>query len=245
MHCHHLHLVSLSPNLGERYMEDIYKILAAAVVGFVLSPLTEIIKTRIGISHSKKRLTDKIKLSTAILANAINTLNSTATKREDFIKSRTLEHQGFLLPYLKIPKLDDDFEKAYPSLSRNQREIIEIAIYGMAHLIKLEAKAEKADEDLKEALNETKYTDVKEIKETHNRYYKRILSCEKAMLYSLISIRKNLQLAVEDSQQKNTDSENFASTAEELGVKFNLSWWPNLSQKQEKLRTGIAESERI
>lgn len=220
-------------------MEDIYKILAAAAVGFVLSPLTEIIKIRIGVSHSKKRLMDKLKLSETILANAITTLNTTATMREAFIKSEPLYHQGFLLPYLKTPNMDDDFEKAYPRLSRNQVSIIGIVIYGLMHVAKLEAKAEKADESLKEVLNETKYTEEKEIKEAHNRYYKRILSCEKAILYSLVTLRKNIQLAIKDSPQHYTDAENFTSTAEELGVKFDLSWWSSLSPKQEKAPSEI------
>lgn len=225
-------------------MDDIYKILGAAAVGFVLNPLSELIKVRIGIFHSKKRLLNKLKLSEVVLANAINTLNKTSTMREAFIESSNLNHQGFLLPYLKTPKLDDDFEKSYPRLSRNQISIIEIVIYGMAHVAKLEAKAEKADEQLKDTLYGIETTCRKEIKETHDKYYKRILSCEKAILYSLVTIRKNVQLAIKDSPQHFTDAENFTSTALELGVKFNLSWWEWPPANQAEIPIDITEDER-
>lgn len=225
-------------------MDDIYKIFAAAAVGFVLNPLSDLLKVKIGIFHSKKRLLNKLELSEVILSNAINTLNKTSTMREAFINSSDLNHQGFLLAYLKTPKLEDDFEKAYPHLSRNQIHIIEIVIHGMAHVAKLEEKSEKADEKLKEALYEIKTTCCDEIKEIHNKYYKRILSCEKAILFSLITIRKNIQLAIKDSKQNSTNLENFNSTSEELGVEFNLSWWQWPPASNEEISSGITEDER-
>ncbi|KTC37100.1 hypothetical protein AO265_23275 [Pseudomonas sp. ABAC61] len=226
-------------------MDEIYKILIAAAVGFALNPVTEKIKLILAARDKKNKLINKLIISKDILANAIRTLNTTCTLREAFINQNDLNHPVFLLPFIKTPNLHDDFEKCYLSLSKNQRSIIEIVIYGLVHVSKLENKAEKFDESLKDVLNETKYTDTKEIKAAHDRYYKRILSCEKAMLFSLVSIRKNLDLAINDKPQQHTDAENFASTSEELGIRFNISWWPYLHPAQNVSPTDITDAGRI
>ncbi|MDT3419643.1 hypothetical protein QF008_001374 [Pseudomonas protegens] len=226
-------------------MDEIYNILIAAVVGFALNPVTETIKLSIAARDNKKKLINKLIISKDILANAIRTLNTTCTLREAFINQNDLNHPVFLLPFIKTPNLHDDFDKCYLSLSENQRNIIEVVIYGLAHATKLESKAEKFDDSLKDVLNETKYTDIKEIKAAHDRYYKRILACEKAMLYSLVTIRKNLELAINDKPQQNTDAENFSSTSEELGISFNISWWPYLRPEQNVSPTDITDAGRI
>lgn len=226
-------------------MDEIYKILIAAAVGFALNPVTEKIKSSIAARDKKKKLINKLTISTDILANAIRTLNTTCTLREAYINQNNLIHQVFLLPFIKTPNLHDDFEKCYLSLSKNQRNIIERVIHGLAYVAKLENKADKLDEGLKDVLNETQRTDIKEIKAAHDRYYKRILSCEKAMLYSLVSIRKNLELAINDKPQQHTDAENFASTSEELGITFNISWWPYLHPAKNVSPTDITDAGRI
>lgn len=226
-------------------MDDVYKILIAAVVGFALNPVTEKIKLSIAARDNKKKIINKLNISKDILASAISTLNRTCSLREAYINQNDHNHSVFLLPFIKTPNLHDDFERCYLSLSKEQRKIIEVVIYGLAHVAKLESKAEKFDESLKDVLNETKYTDIKEIKAAHDRYYKRILACEKAMLYSLVTIRKNLELVINDKPQQNTDAENFASTSEELGISFNLSWWPHLHPEQNVSPTDITDVDRI
>jgi hypothetical protein len=226
-------------------MDDVYKILIAAVVGFALNPVTEKIKLSIAARDNKKKIINKLNITKDMLSNAISTLNRTCSLRETYISQNDHNHSGFLLSFIKTPSLHDDFEKCYLSLSKEQRKIIEVVIYGLVHVAKLESKAEKFDESLKDVLNETRYTDIKEIKAAHDRYYKRILACEKAMLYSLVTIRKNLELAIHDKPQQNTDAENFASTSEELGISFNLSWWPHLHPEQNLSPTDITDVDRI
>lgn len=226
-------------------MDEIYKILIAAVVGFALNPVTEKIKLIIAARENKKKLMHKLSISKDIFANAIRTLNKTCLQREAYINQNNLNHLGFSLPIIKTPNLHDDFEKRYLSLSKNQRDIIELVIFGIAHTTKLESKAEKFDESLKDVMNETKYTHTEEIKAAHDRYYKRILSCEKAMLYSLVNIRKNLELVINDKPQQNTEAENFSSTSEELGINFNLFWWPDLQPEQNASQTDIKDVGRI
>lgn len=213
-------------------MDDIYKILIAAAVGFALNPFTEIIKSSIATRDTKKKLISKLNASKMIVTDAIRTLHKTCTEREAYVNQRWLKQSVFNLPFIKTPNLQDDFDKCYLVLSKNQRGIIEIVIFGLAHVKKLESKVERLDESLKDGFTENAYTIEDEVKKAHDRCYKRILACEKAMLYTLIAIRNNLELAINDKPQNNTDVENLASAGEELGIDFNLSWWSHLLPRQ-------------
>ncbi|MBV4514916.1 hypothetical protein [Pseudomonas kurunegalensis] len=209
-------------------MDEIYKILIAAAVGFALNPFTEIIKKRIDIQHNHKKLNTKISTTITTLGNAITTLNKTCAQREAFLGSPFLSNEPFMLPYLDIPEMKDDFERAYPALSKNQRSLISLGIHGMSAVKKFEDKISKFEEDLRTKLNDTVYTSETDIKADHDKFYKRILACEKATLYSLITIRENFKLAASNKPQLYTDLENFKSAEQELGISINKSWWPNL-----------------
>ncbi|MGF7244053.1 hypothetical protein ABIC11_004509 [Pseudomonas oryzihabitans] len=225
-------------------MDDIYKILIAAAVGFALNPFTEVIKSSIATRDSKKKLINKLNASKVIVNDAIRTLHKTCTDREAYLNQNYLEQSVFNLPFIKTPNLQDDFDKCYLALSKNQKLIIEIVIFGLAHAKKLESKVERLDDSLKDGLTETPFTEELELKKAHNRYYKRILACEKAMLYTLVAIRKNLELAINDKPQNNTDAENLASAGEELGIDFNLSWWSHLLPRQSVSPTEIEDGDR-
>ncbi|MEX0297298.1 hypothetical protein AAH995_29040 [Pseudomonas putida] len=212
-------------------MNELYKILIAAAVGFALSPITEIIKKSIETKQSRKKLIGKLDQALTTVNQAISTLNDTALKRSLYLNQRSLEVGIFILPYLRFPKIEDEYDKCYQELTKDEKDCISVAVHGIDHLIKLTEKIERHEVDLKNAQEGKTYKNELEIKMEMDSYYKRILSCEKAMIYTLISIRQNLKCALINQPNLKTDKEAFSSTAHELGIRFNLQWWPQLGLK--------------
>lgn len=219
-------------------MDDTYKILLAAAVGFILSPLNEITKQWIGTKLIVKKLDKKIRNAILVLNNAISGINSTALEREQHIAKRDLESTVFILPYLQFPKMEEDTEKSFSALSENKHRLLNIAMSGLDHIKKLTDKIGEIEEELRNEIHTKNYNHEKIEKEDLNKFHRRILSCEKAILYSLVTVRQNFKLALKDAESTNTDRANIINASEELDITIKLSWWPHLEEVNAEVANG-------
>lgn len=216
-------------------MDEIYKILIAAAVGFALSPLSELLKRKIETKQSKNRLIEKLEQSLDIIDPAIIGLNNSALAHEQNIYNQSYAEKQFRIPFLRLPKIDEEFEKSYQSLSKKQRTSISIVLQGVHY----------AEDSIKNLINLT--VDFSNLQNEYNREpspentsrlkhsYAQILQKEQSLINILISIRHNLKISISDKQSSLTDSEVVLSTSEELGVLIKLSWWPHLDSKKPKV----------
>lgn len=213
-------------------MDDTYKILIAAAVGFAVAPLSDLLKSKVSSHLTKKRLSTKLKLSIRILETSIPTLNETAKNREIYIKTgyRQVKPATFINPSFSLPKIETDIENCYSILSENEKELLHRALPFNEHIKNLEDKIAKYQDNYRDFTHE-KYTVRKEdvwrstLKTEANNSYKRILSVEKALLYTVICLHEILKKAISDSPQLLTNEEILRKSEIDLGIKLDLSWW--------------------
>lgn len=213
-------------------MEETYKILIAAAIGFILSPANDWIKHKISAKQSRKKLITKLKLSIGILKNSIPELHNTAIKREKYIKThhRQIEDILFITPNLNFPNMEKEIEECYSSLSSNQQNLITIMLGAFKHTSKLLGKMERHDEGLREYLYE-KYQinqedyDAATHKKEANNYYSRILSCEKALIITTLTTYSTIEKILSDTPQLSTNMEIAIKVSDELGVNLRTDWW--------------------
>jgi hypothetical protein len=209
-------------------MDETYKVLFAALLGFMISPLNELIKKHIETWLCKKKLMVKVDGAIRNLSTAIKTLNKTSIDRQEYIKKTKTEDTTFIRPYLKPLKMEDDVEKSYTRLSETQKDSIDIAISGLSHVSKIEDRITKIHEDMRDIAHDKAYKDESFSKDDQNRYHKRILSAEKAMIYSLASIRQRFISAKNNTPMDTTDLENLELTSKELSITIDTSSWKHL-----------------
>ncbi|EUB85288.1 hypothetical protein [Pseudomonas sp. GM30] len=209
-------------------MDETYKVLFAALVGFMISPLNELLKKYIETWLCKKKLMVKIDSAIRSLGTAIKTLNQTSIDRQEYIKKEKNDDTAFMQPYLKVSKMEDDVEKSYTRLSENQKYSIDIAISGLSHVSKIENRITQIYEDMRDTAHNKAYNGESFSKDDQNRYHRRILSAEKAMIYSLVSIRQRLISVKNNIPMDTTDLENLEFTSKELSIVIDTATWKHL-----------------
>ncbi|MFJ2527309.1 hypothetical protein [Pseudomonas helmanticensis] len=210
-------------------MDETYKILFAALVGFTISPLNELLKKYIETWLCKKKLMRKIDSAIRSSTTAIKTLNKTSIDRGEYIKKKKIEDTLFIQPYIRFPKMEDDIEKSYATLSEIQKDSIDIAIAGLSHISKIEERIHRLHENIRDTIHDKTYKGESFSKEDQNTYYRRILSAEKAMIYSLVSVRQRFISAKNNTPMTTTDLENIRLASKELGITIDTSSWQHLT----------------
>ena len=213
-------------------MEDTYKILIAAAVGFAIAPLSDLLKSKISSHLTKRKLITKLKLSIRILESSIPILNETVIKREHYIGTnyKKLQPVTFVNPPFFLPNIESDIENCYNILSENEKKLLHIALPFNEHIKTYENKITKYQDDHRDFTHE-KYTVNKadisseHIKKETDNCYKRIISVEKALLYTTICLHEILKNASSNSLQLATDEEILRKSEAELGLTLDLSWW--------------------
>lgn len=215
-------------------MDELYKILLAAAVGFFLSPITEMLKIRISSKQHKSTLITKLKTFDSILCKSIPTLVTTINDREDFINNQTTSSEKiFITPNFNFPKIESNIENAYLALSDIQRNALP-AIESQATYIKeLIAKLLLIENERKTTLHKkvnidkeaTKEQDIREIDKEH---YKRIVSCEKAILYTSACMLATVRRSIKNDSIQPKDADAIKQASIEFGLEIDMNWWPNL-----------------
>ncbi|QYN02760.1 hypothetical protein K1T36_06280 [Pseudomonas protegens] len=214
-------------------MDEIYKILIAAAVGFALSPLNDGLKNAITTRRSYKKLTSKLITSNRTLKNSIRDLHNNAQKREDYIRTPKAPDNGivFITPNLRLPDIEKEIEEAYNRLSDDQKSLIIILSGAKQHITKLLNKIENQEEDLRDFLHQKyqikqePYNSETERKEA-NTFYKRILSCEKAIIFTACTAYSTIEKILNNKPQLATNHQMLTKISEELGIRLRMDWWP-------------------
>lgn len=124
--------------------------------------------------------------------------------------------------------MEDDIEKSYARLSEIQKDSIDIAISGLSHVSKIEERITQLYEDMRDTIHDKTYKGESFSKDDQNRYHRRILSAEKAMIYSLVSVRQRFISAKNNTPMTITDLENLELTSKELSIIIDTSSWKHL-----------------
>lgn len=231
-------------------MDETYKILIAGAVGFILSPLNDGIKNLIYTWRSKRKLIQKLKISHGIMKNSIPGLNGTAQKREAFIKEFRGPENGeaFTTPTFRFPDIEKEIEDAYSLLSNNQKHLLVILVGAQQHIAKLMDKIEKQEEDLREFLhqkyqiNQEDYSSTTVKNETNN-FYRRILSCEKAIVFTACTVYSTTEKILADVPQLATNEQMLRNVSESLDITLRMDWWPYLRRELPSSNTELEHDE--
>lgn len=212
-------------------MNDIYKILLAATIGFMLSPITELLKARISLIQQKSKLIAKLEAFDTILCRAIPTITTTIINREQFIENpEKYLSTIFITPNFNLPKIESNIDGAYHALSSSQRITLLNIESQATHIEKLLEKLRGIDEECKSTIYQkanikreiTKEAEVREIEKEH---YIRAISCEKAILYTSACMLATVRRAIKSDPTQPKDIDTIKQISDELEIKINLDWW--------------------
>ncbi|NMZ24999.1 hypothetical protein HBO02_21505 [Pseudomonas proteolytica] len=212
-------------------MNDIYKILVAATVGFLLSPLTEILKTLISSRQQKSKLIAKLKTFEIILCRAIRTTTKTIKDRESFIENPEKHlSTAFIIPNFNFPKIDSNIDSAYHMLSSSQRSmLLDLESQGIGiekHLKKLSNIVEECKSTIYHKVNITKeIKEILEVRDIEKEHFTRALACEKAILYSAACMLATARRIIKNDPKNPNDRDTIKDISDELNIEIDLNWW--------------------
>ncbi|MGY2173870.1 MULTISPECIES: hypothetical protein [Pseudomonas] len=213
-------------------MNDIYKILLAAAVGFLLSPLTEVLKSKISARQNKSKLKTKLTTFETILCRAIPSITETIKNRERFIKAPE-KYLGtvFITPNFRFPKIESNIDNAYDMLSTSQRRGLLDLESQAAHIKDMLKKLYSIEEECKSTIYkkaniEKIITQEAEIRDIEKEHYTRAIACEKAILYTAACMLGTLRRAINNDSSLPKDIDTIEKVSKELDIDIDLNWWP-------------------
>lgn len=188
-------------------MDDIYKVFGGVVVGFILSPLSELIKSRISSMQLRTRLLKKVRIHQKILEQAILTTDKTITQRELFIENPFINKGPFIIPNLHFPDIEPNLEGAYDALSEFRRERLQILVSQSLHLKDLKLKIVRIMEQGRDELLSSKFGSLSEIRQKEAEQHKSIIRTEKGVLVTALNAYINVAMIITGVADSKSDSE--------------------------------------
>lgn len=180
-------------------MDDIYKVFGGVVVGFVLSPLSELIKSKITSVQFRARLLTKVRIHQRVLEKAILATDQTIVLRELFIENPFKNDGPFIIPSLQAPNIESNLEGAYDSLSDFQRERLQILVVQSSHIQELRQKIVKLVDQGKDDLRSLKFDSLIEVRVKEAEQHKDVVRTEKALLVTALHTYNNTCMIIEDT----------------------------------------------
>ena len=219
-------------------MNDIYKILLAAAVGFLLSPLTEILKSKLSARQQKSKLETKLKTFETILCRAIPSITETIKNREIFIRSPE-KYVGtlFITPNFIFPKIESNIDNAYDMLSSSQQRGLLDLESQAAHIKNMLKKLRSIEDECKSTIYskaniEKIITQESEIRDIEKEHYTRAIACEKAILYTAACMLGTLRRSINNDPSLPKDIDTIKNVSKELDINIDLNWWHQFRGQQ-------------
>lgn len=188
-------------------MDDIFKVFGGVVVGFILSPLSEVIKHKVTSRQNKNKLLLKVKTQQNLLKSAIPMLDQTIKKRQEFINNPFNFSGYFSTPNLNFPSIEPNLENSYDSLSEFQRERLQILLSQFGHAQVLHTKIVGTTEALKELFKDRKVSSIIEVRELEADSCKSALKSEIALLTIALHCYNNTVMILENKDQSKNEEQ--------------------------------------